>query len=82
MGIDGADFGGMVRMDDKFPPEVPPHWLPYFAVSDVDATAATATGAGGTVLMAPTAVPDGPRIAVLRDPQQAVFGVYRPGDER
>ncbi|MCX4878883.1 MULTISPECIES: VOC family protein [unclassified Streptomyces] len=81
-GIDGADFGGMVRMDDKFPPEVPPHWLPYFAVSDVDATAATATGAGGTVLMAPTAVPDGPRIAVLRDPQQAVFGVYRPGDER
>ncbi|NKQ23840.1 hypothetical protein HF200_05005, partial [Streptomyces galbus] len=25
----GADFGGMVPMDDKFPPEVPPHWLPY-----------------------------------------------------
>ncbi|MEV6167137.1 VOC family protein [Streptomyces sp. NPDC051954] len=80
-GIDGADFGGMTTMDDKFPPEVPPHWLPYFAVADVDVTAATAAGAGGTVLMEPTSVPDGPRIAVLRDPQGAVFGVYLAGDE-
>jgi uncharacterized protein len=80
-GLDGADFGGMVTMDDKFPHEVPAHWLPYFAVSDVDITAARATQAGGTVLMEPTSVPDGPRIAVLRDPQNAVFGVYRAGDE-
>ncbi|MGW2832650.1 VOC family protein [Streptomyces sp. NPDC001286] len=80
-GLDGADFGGMVRMDDKFPHEVPPHWLPYFAVADVDATAAEATAAGGTVLMEPTTVPDGPRIAVLRDPQAAVFGVYEAGRE-
>jgi predicted enzyme related to lactoylglutathione lyase len=81
-GLDGADFGGMVTMGDTFPPEVPPHWLPYFAVEDVDATAATATAAGGTLLMEPTSVPGGPRIAVLRDPQAAVFGVYRAGDER
>ncbi|WP_406181623.1 VOC family protein [Streptomyces canus] len=80
-GLDGADFGGMVTMDDKFPPEVPPHWLPYFAVEDVDSTTATATSAGGTVLMEPTSIPDGPRIAVLRDPQGAVFGVYLAGDE-
>ncbi|AZP16014.1 VOC family protein [Streptomyces aquilus] len=80
-GLDGADFGGMVTMDDKFPPEVPPHWLPYFAVENVDATAATATEASGTVLMEPTSVPDGPRIAVLRDPGGAVFGVYLPGAE-
>lgn len=80
-GLDGADFGGMVTMDDKFPPEVPPHWLPYFAVADVDASAATATEAGGTVLMEPTTVPDSLRIAVLRDPQGAMFGVYLAGAE-
>ncbi|MFJ4468505.1 VOC family protein [Streptomyces sp. NPDC089424] len=79
-GLAGQDFGGMMTMDDKFPHEVPPHWLPYFAVADVDAATATATGAGGTALMEPTSVPDGPRIAVLRDPQGAVFGVYRAGD--
>lgn len=76
-GIEGADFGGMVTMDDKFPHEVPAHWLPYFAVADVDVTASDATQAGGTVLMEPTSVPDGPRIAVLRDPQGAMFGVHR-----
>ncbi|CAM5489580.1 hypothetical protein SVIOM74S_07577 [Streptomyces violarus] len=70
----------MVTMDDKFPPEVPPHWLPYFAVADVDATTAVVQ-AHGDVLMVPTSVPDGPRIAVLRDPQGAMFGVYRAGDE-
>lgn len=81
-GLDGSDFGGMVTMDDKFPHEVPPHWLPYFAVADVDAASATATEAGGTILMEPTSVPDGPRIAVLRDQAGAMFGVYIAGYER
>jgi predicted enzyme related to lactoylglutathione lyase len=80
-GIEGADFGGMVTMDEKFPPEVPSHWLPYFAVEDVDTTAGAAAEAGGTILMEPMSVPDGPRIAVLRDPQGAMFGVYVPGEE-
>ncbi|MEU2897393.1 VOC family protein [Streptomyces sp. NPDC001273] len=79
-GLDGAAFGGMVAMDDKFPHEVPAHWLPYFAVDDVDASAMTATTVGGTVLMEPVSHPDGPRIAVLRDPQGAMFGVYRAAD--
>ncbi|MFG2129421.1 VOC family protein [Streptomyces sp. NPDC048751] len=80
-GVAGADFGGMITMDDKSPPEVPPHWLPYFAAEDVDASAATTTAAGGAALMEPTTMPGGRRIAVLRDPQGAVFGVYRSGDE-
>ncbi|MFI8189390.1 VOC family protein [Streptomyces sp. NPDC085946] len=75
--VGGADFGGMVAMDEKFPHEVPAHWLPYFAVRDVEDAAAVATRAGGTVLMEPVSVPDGPRIAVLRDPQGAMFGVHR-----
>ncbi|CAL9362717.1 VOC family protein [Streptomyces sp. enrichment culture] len=77
-----ADFGGMVTMDDKFPHEVPAHWLPYFAVADVNTAAVDTTDAGGTVLMEPTSVPDGPRLAVLRDPQGAMFGVYGVGGER
>ncbi|MEU6217573.1 VOC family protein [Streptomyces sp. NPDC047022] len=80
-GIDGADFGGMVEMGDGFPHEVPSHWLPYFAVEDVDTTADAATRAGGSVLMEPTSVPDGPRIAVLKDPQGALFGIHVAGQE-
>ncbi|MGW0828196.1 VOC family protein [Streptomyces sp. NPDC002845] len=80
-GIEGADFGGMVVMDEKFPHEVPSHWLPYFAVEDVDITASTTTEAGGTILMEPTSVPERPRIAVLRDAQGAMFGVHSARDE-
>ncbi|MFC9248649.1 VOC family protein [Streptomyces sp. NPDC057136] len=76
-GVGGADFGGMMAMDEKFEPEVSPYWLPYFVVTDVDATAATALSAGGDLLLPPTSIPDGPRIAVLRDPQGAAFGIHK-----
>ncbi|MFI6844080.1 VOC family protein [Kitasatospora sp. NBC_00085] len=80
-GLAGEDFGGMLTMDDRFPPQVPPHWLPYFAVADVDVSAFRAGNLGADVLMAPTTVPDGPRIAVLRDPLGAAFGVYLAGED-
>lgn len=79
--VDGKEFGGLADMGDRFSPEVPAHWMPYFAVADVDATAQVAQQAGGTVVMAPMDIPDGPRIAVLRDPQGAAFGVHRTGQE-
>jgi predicted enzyme related to lactoylglutathione lyase len=79
-GIEGADFGGMVEMGARFPHEVPSHWLPYFAVEDVDTTAQACTDIGGHLLMEPTSVPDGPRIAVPRDPQGAAFGIYKEGE--
>jgi len=80
-GVDGADFGGMVTMDDKFPHEVPSHWLPYFAVENVDATADAALLAGGHLLMEPMSVPHGPRIAVVRDAQGAAFGIHVEDEE-
>lgn len=78
-GLAGTDFGGMADMGDRFPAHVPPHWMPYFAVTDVDATAAKAEQAGAATMMAPSDVMDGLRIAVLRDPQGAAFGVHLYG---
>ncbi|WP_438489116.1 VOC family protein [Streptomyces sp. S186] len=80
-GIGGADFGGMSTVEARDREDVRPHWLPYFAVESVDATAARAADTGGMLLMAPTDVPDGPRIAMLRDPQGAVFGIHQAGTE-
>jgi predicted enzyme related to lactoylglutathione lyase len=80
-GLHGEDFGGMTTTHDRFPSDVPPHWLPYFAVEDVDATTDVALRNGAKSLQEPTSVPDGPRIAVLRDPQGAIFGVYQAGEE-
>jgi uncharacterized protein len=57
---------------DRFPAEVPPHWSVTFAVDDADASAARATGLGGTLLAGP--LDAGPtRIAIVSDPQGAVF---------
>ncbi|WP_405666837.1 VOC family protein [Streptomyces sp. NBC_01166] len=77
-GADGADFGGMKVQDDDERAEAPPHWLPYFTVSDTETTAARALTAGGEPLAPPTHIPGGPWVAVLRDPQGARFGIHTP----
>jgi uncharacterized protein len=63
--------GGMMPM----PPGSHPAWNLYFAVDDVDATVARARELGGDAVMGPMDVPNGGRLAVLRDPQNAVFSV-------
>jgi predicted enzyme related to lactoylglutathione lyase len=84
----GADYGGyrifnrgedgiaglMTSPDDS----VPAHWQPYVAVDDPDGTSAKAVELGGTVLAEAMNVPKVGRIAVLRDPQGATFGILKP----
>jgi predicted enzyme related to lactoylglutathione lyase len=67
----GRPNGGMMPM----PPGTHPAWNLYFAVDDVDATAARARELGGATIMGPDDVPNGGRFAVIRDPQNAVFSV-------
>ncbi|MDJ0653352.1 MAG: VOC family protein [Xanthomonadales bacterium] len=54
-----------------------PSWDVYFATGDVDATSAMVTRAGGNVLREPFDIPGGGRMAVLADPQGAVFEVIK-----
>ena len=56
------------------------HWMPYVAVSDVDATAEKITAHGGSVCVPPTDIPGTGRFCVVGDPQGAYFSIYR-GDE-
>ena len=74
---------GAMAIDESWG-DAPSHWLVYFLVDDVDATAARAIELGGEVLHGP--MDPGPigRLAVLKDPQGAVFAVIRyngPADE-
>lgn len=52
-------------------------WHPYFGVTDCDATFASATGRGASVLMAPSSVPGVGRLAMLRDPAGAQFALIK-----
>jgi predicted enzyme related to lactoylglutathione lyase len=68
-------IAGLMTLPDA---TVPPHWQPYVAVDDPDATTAKAKELGGAALMEPMDVPKVGRIAVLRDPQGATFGIIKP----
>lgn len=57
---------------------VPPAWLSYVSVKDVDETAAAAKQLGGTVLMEPFDVFDSGRMALVQDPTGAVVGLWQP----
>ncbi len=57
------------------PPDAPPHWLVYFGADDLDATLAKAQQLGATQLVPATSIGPG-TIAVLQDPEGAVFALY------
>jgi uncharacterized protein len=59
------------------PPGVPPHWLAYFQVDDVDAVANKAKEKGGKLLLAPMSMENVGRMAVIADPQGAVFALCK-----
>jgi predicted enzyme related to lactoylglutathione lyase len=68
---------GMIEIDEKFPAGVPPHWLTYFAVDDVEATVRRAEELGGRVIVAPESIPTVGRFAVLSGPLGEAFAVIR-----
>ena len=70
--------GLMLLPDDALQQGVPPHWISYVSVGDVDATVMRADVLGAKTYLEPMDVPTVGRVAVLADPQGAVFGVYRP----
>lgn len=71
-----TSVAGMMAPGPDVPPQVPAYWMPYFAVTDPDKTAAEAAALGAATLAPPMDFPGG-RFAVLRDPQGATFGVLR-----
>ncbi|MBK6917610.1 MAG: VOC family protein [Deltaproteobacteria bacterium] len=57
-------------------PGVPPHWALYVSTTDVEASVAKATAAGGKVIMGATDIEGFGRFATFSDPQGAVINVW------
>ena len=75
--VDGRTVGGMISLDlPQFPPDVPPHWMTYFATDDVDAAVAKVTALGGSVSVPPMEIPVGV-FAVVADPEGAFFSLIQ-----
>lgn len=77
--LDGKDAGGMYEMpDDMKSMGIPPHWLSYVNVVDVDATTKKAGELGAKIMREPMDVMEVGRMAVIQDPTGATFALWQP----
>jgi predicted enzyme related to lactoylglutathione lyase len=78
---DGPVGGVFTLTDDMCRHGASPCWMLYIGVDDVDACVAAITSAGGSVHLAAFDIPNVGRIAMVADPQGAVFYVMRGASE-
>jgi uncharacterized protein len=77
--LGGKDVGALYKMmKEQAEQGVPPNWLCYVTVESADDAAKKAKALGGTVLAEPFDVEDYGRMAMLQDPEGAVFAVWQP----
>jgi predicted enzyme related to lactoylglutathione lyase len=77
--LGGNEVAGMMRLRaEDTAAGVPPHWMPYVATDDADATAARVREAGGTIVAAPFDVMEFGRMLVAQDPEGAYFSAWQP----
>ena len=69
--------GGLMQLPEEAKQQgAPPHWLAYIATPDADATVTVVSDRGGRLLHGPVDIPTVGRVAVLMDPQGAVFAAH------
>lgn len=77
----GKDVAGAYVLNNEMAAMgVPPHWVSYVTVADVDAAALAVASAGGAVIAEPFDVMTAGRMAVASDPAGATFSMWQPRD--
>jgi len=75
----GEQFIGGIPPVREQTRNAPPHWLVYFWVEDVDASTKKAQELGARVYAPPMTIEGVGRMAVVADPQGAVFALFKSG---
>lgn len=75
--VGGMPSAGMMNRPEE---DIPPFWGVYFTAQDVDGTVERAVELGGQVIVPAFDVPEVGRLAVLLDPQGALFSVMADSD--
>lgn len=78
--VDGRPIGGLGRLPDEVPAEVPAHWSTYFGVTDTDVAIETVVKLGGQALGPAHDSPYG-RMAQVADDQGTRFNVISVAEE-
>ena len=81
--LDGKDIAGLYElMPDMKAQGIPPHWLSYVNVANADETAEKAKAEGATIMNGPFDVATLGRMAVIKDPTDAVFAIWQAKDQK
>jgi uncharacterized protein len=75
--VNGQPSIGMIPINEHMPAHVPSYWMPYFQVADTDASAASITRLGGSIMVPAQDIPGTGRFAIGSDPQGAMFAVFQ-----
>ncbi len=79
--VGGKPVAGLMAMPEDMPEGVPPHWMGYVAVDDIDGSVAQAKELGGKVHREPTDIPSVGRFAIIADPQGAALALFTPSGD-
>jgi predicted enzyme related to lactoylglutathione lyase len=60
--------------------DLPPVWIPYIVVEDLDRSLSACEAQGGEVVAGPRGMGPGSRYAVIRDPAGAVAALYQTSE--
>ena len=71
----GESIGGMMNLAGSEHISTTPHWMPYIAVDDVDASAERAKKLGADIKVPPMDIPHVGRFCVIADPLGAIAGL-------
>jgi predicted enzyme related to lactoylglutathione lyase len=75
---DGTTATGLYQLTEEMKSQgIPPNWLSYVSVANVDETAAKAKSLGATIAKEPFDVMEVGRMAVIEDPTGAVFALWQ-----
>ena len=71
-----ATVGGMIKLQPEMA-SANPQWLSYVFSDDVEADLAKAVAAGATVIKETMEIPNTGTMAILQDPQGAIFALWK-----
>ena len=75
--VNGTEFIGGIPPAAQRDPHAPPSWMIYVEVPDCAASVAKAKSLGAQVCVDTMSIPESGAVAVLTDPQGAVFALHQ-----
>lgn len=72
----GKDIGGIIETP-KDKENIPPHWMTYITIDNLDESVKKAKSLGATIIVPSSAAGDFGRFAIIQDPTGAHFALWQ-----